>query len=267
MVKIGDFATVGRVSVKALRYYADIGLLCPLHIDSRTGYRYYSASQLPVLNRILVYKNLGFSLDQTRSLLEEASPADRLRELLERRQNDLARKLELEQAQLADVEARIRQIEREGRLPRYEVLLKEDPAREVVSIRRTLASYDALDPLFREMSAGIPKADIGGFGAVWHQCLYSGQEIDCQALLFLKSTARVPRGLTVERLAGSTVASVVHQDTDSDPFPDVYTAVLETADSAGLEILWPMRELYYPSGSVALGVTEIQFPVQKLQAS
>jgi len=267
MVKIGDFAKIGRVSVKALRYYADIGLLSPVHIDSSSGYRYYSAAQLPVLNRILVYKNLGFSLDQTRSLLEDDSSPERLRELLERRQSDLARKLEAEQAQLTEVESRIRQIEREGRMPRYEVLLKDDPARQVVSIRRTLPSYEALDPLLREISAQLPKSDIEGFGAVWHQCLFTGHEIDCEGLIFLKAGARAPGAFHVDHWAAQTVASVVHQDTDSDPFPDVYTAVLKSADSAGLEILWPMRELYYPAGNSALNVTEIQFPVQKINAA
>ena len=59
MFKIGDFSKLCRVPVSALRYYADIGLLEPAHIDSFSGFRFYTIDQLPRLNRILALKDLG----------------------------------------------------------------------------------------------------------------------------------------------------------------------------------------------------------------
>jgi len=53
MFKIGDFSKLSLVSVKALRYYDELGLLRPARVDEFTGYRYYSASQLGRLHRIL----------------------------------------------------------------------------------------------------------------------------------------------------------------------------------------------------------------------
>jgi DNA-binding transcriptional MerR regulator len=64
MLKIGDFSRLSLASVKALRYYDELGLLRPARVDELTGYRYYSASQLTRLNRILVLKDLGLSLQQ-----------------------------------------------------------------------------------------------------------------------------------------------------------------------------------------------------------
>ncbi len=58
MFKIGDFSRLSQVTVKALRYYDELGLLKPTHVDRFTGYRYYSATQLPRLNRILALKDL-----------------------------------------------------------------------------------------------------------------------------------------------------------------------------------------------------------------
>ena len=66
MIKIGDFARLSQVSVVTLRYYAETDLLKPVKVDALTGYRFYSADQLPRLNRILALKDLGFSLDQIR---------------------------------------------------------------------------------------------------------------------------------------------------------------------------------------------------------
>ena len=41
MFKIGDFARLNKVTVKALRHYESVGLLQPGHIDAPTGYRYH----------------------------------------------------------------------------------------------------------------------------------------------------------------------------------------------------------------------------------
>jgi DNA-binding transcriptional MerR regulator len=256
MVKIGDFARMGRVSIKALRHYDDIGLLRPVRVDSRTGYRYYSASQLPLLNRLLVYKNLGFSLEQTSVLLRRNSSPEELRELLRARQTELTRRIEVESVQLADVVSRIQQIELEGDRPRYDVLLKEVESREVLSIRKILPDYQALEPLLNSMSAGLPASEVDGYGAIWHQCLFSGAEIDCEALVFLKDARNVCR------LPAARVASVIYNDRDEDPFPHVYRAVLEQIHSSGDEIQWPMREIYYSDGGSRFDVTEVQFPIR-----
>ncbi len=43
MFKIGDFSRISQVSVKTLRYYDEIGLLKPAHVDRFTGYRYWTS--------------------------------------------------------------------------------------------------------------------------------------------------------------------------------------------------------------------------------
>lgn len=256
MLKIGDFARIGRISVKALRHYAAIGLLPPAYIDRASGYRYYSAAQLPILNRLLIYRNLGFSLSQTRALLDESCPAARLRALLGARQTELTCRIEAEAAQLAEVMKRIKQIECEEKRPRYDVVIREAEPCEVISVRETLPDYAALPPLFRHLRRAIPKTEIQAHGAIWHCCGSSGNAIDCEAFLMLKHPLTGSRPASV-----STVASVTYHSSDDDPFPQVYRAVLGAIDDGAYEILWPMREIYY---SEDLSVTEVQFPIRKL---
>lgn len=71
MFKIGEFSKITQVAGSQLRYYDEIGLLNPAKIDEWTGYRYYSAQQIPRLNRILALKDLGLSLDQVRRMLDD----------------------------------------------------------------------------------------------------------------------------------------------------------------------------------------------------
>jgi len=66
MFRIGDFSRLSQVSIKALRFYDEVGLLKPTLVDGATGYRYYSANLLPRLNRIL---KQGSSIPQAVSVI------------------------------------------------------------------------------------------------------------------------------------------------------------------------------------------------------
>jgi DNA-binding transcriptional MerR regulator len=65
---IGHIAKLAHVSVRTLRHYDRIGLLHP-SAHSEAGYRLYSSQDLERLQRILCYRQLGFSLRQIKALL------------------------------------------------------------------------------------------------------------------------------------------------------------------------------------------------------
>src|ERR687894_1520910 len=100
MFKIGEFSKLSRVSVKALRLYDELGLLKPASVDQFSGYRYYSAEQLPRLNRILVLKELGFSLEQIGQLLREELTTAQLHAMLRLKQAELTQRLEADRLRL-----------------------------------------------------------------------------------------------------------------------------------------------------------------------
>lgn len=147
MFKIGDFSKLSKVSVKALRYYDEIGLLKPAWVDPFTGYRYYSADQLPRLNRILALKDLGLSLEQIARLADDELPPAQIRGMLRLKQAEIQQQVEAEQARLARVEARLRQIEEEGTMPTYDVVLKKVEPQTVVAIRDIIPTYGDQGPL------------------------------------------------------------------------------------------------------------------------
>lgn len=66
--KIGEFSRLGRVTVRTLRHYEQIGLLEPEVVDRWTGYRYYSAGQLQKLLTIVQLRDLGFTLSEIAEL-------------------------------------------------------------------------------------------------------------------------------------------------------------------------------------------------------
>src|SRR5688572_3328315 len=138
MIKIGEFSKLVQVPVPTLRYYDQLGLLKPVEVDRLTGYRYYSARQLPRLHRILALKGLGFSLEQIGAVLAEGLTPEQMRGMLRLRHAQLSRQLVEAQSQLVDVEVRLQQIEREGTVSTYDVILKRVEPRLVASVRAIL---------------------------------------------------------------------------------------------------------------------------------
>ncbi|MCM3879654.1 MAG: MerR family transcriptional regulator [Vicinamibacterales bacterium] len=53
-----------------------LGLLRPGVVDASTGYRYYTSAQLLRLNRILVLRDLGLSLEQIGGVIDQEQSAD-----------------------------------------------------------------------------------------------------------------------------------------------------------------------------------------------
>jgi DNA-binding transcriptional MerR regulator len=124
MLKIRDFARLAEVSMTTLRYYDEIGLLKPVHVDPETGYRFYTIDQLPHLHRILAFKELGLGLTQIVEILDEGVSPEALQGMLRFRQAQLQQNIQTEQEQLVRIEARLRSLEQSSCMPVYEVVLK-----------------------------------------------------------------------------------------------------------------------------------------------
>ncbi len=115
MFRIGLFAKLCQVSVSALRYYDEIGLLSPSAVDPFTGYRYYVAEQASRLNRINGLKELGLSLEDITQLLDTDLPIEQLRTMLHAKEQELEASINTQQEQLQRVRARLSQLEWEDR--------------------------------------------------------------------------------------------------------------------------------------------------------
>jgi MerR family transcriptional regulator, thiopeptide resistance regulator len=77
---VGQVAALAGVSVRTLHHYDDVGLVTP---GGRTsgGYRLYGEADLARLRDVLSYRELGFSLEQVRQILDDplTDPAEHLR--------------------------------------------------------------------------------------------------------------------------------------------------------------------------------------------
>ena len=204
MFSIGEFSRVARVTPRLLRHYEELGLFQPEHIDPETGYRFYSALQLPHLNRILALKELGLSLSQILRLLDEHISTEEIRGMLIMRKAQIEQTLRDELERVRSIEARLGQIEEQGELF-DDVVLKAIPARTFLSIRQVVPSKEEGFALMAEMQGVLPrlagKSAIGQFALRFLSESFETENIDVEMGFLLDGD--VPK--TVLRSDGRTM--------------------------------------------------------------
>jgi DNA-binding transcriptional MerR regulator len=271
--KIGDFSRLSLVSVKALRYYDELGLLKPARVDEFTGYRYYSASQLTRLNRILAMKDMGLSLEQIALLLDKELTPDQIRGMLRLKQVELRQQLVEGQARLARIEAWLQAFEQEVTMPAYDVVLKKVAPLQVAQVRGVAPSMEqigpTLDRLFDQVLGYISQQGVAPVGpgiTLYYDTEYRERDISVGACLSFEGyLGDGEEAKVVELPAVETMASVIHYGSFS-TMNQAYNAILKWIETNGYHISGPTRELnleYERGGDQSKFVTEIQFPVEK----
>jgi DNA-binding transcriptional MerR regulator len=221
MFRIGEFSKIAQVSGRLLRFYDEIGLLSPDFIDAQTGYRYYSAQQLPRLNRILVLKELGLSLEQIAQFLERDASIDEIRGMLTLRKAQIEQTLEEETARLQRVESRLQQIDVHGQIQEPDVVLKSVSAQQFLSIREVLPDFSAVQGRVRRIATIVPAAlgdhCLNHLAVLIHSPIYEPDVFDVEIGYLFTGKAPKPvrlsedRTLTVRELpAVETMATLVH---------------------------------------------------------
>jgi DNA-binding transcriptional MerR regulator len=279
MFKIGEFSKLVQVPVPTLRYYDQLDLLKPLEVDRFTGYRYYSASQLPRLNRILALRGLGFSLDQIGSVLGEDLTTEQMRGMLRLRHAQISQELANVQSQLLEVETRLQQIEREQKISSYDVLLKQVDPLLVASVRAVLPRHSDSGSLFGEVYEAIkpyvnealhPNPELGGQTIVlWYDTEFKETDVDGGAAFILRCPIPESGRVKIHELPGALMASTVHHGS-FETIGEAHTAVYQWIEANGYRIVGPDHEMnLYHTPPIRQDdtsyVTEIQYPVEKIE--
>ncbi|MBG6104600.1 MerR family transcriptional regulator [Micromonospora vinacea] len=275
MFTIGDFARLGRVSVRMLRHYDSIGLLRPASVDPHTGYRSYRADQLRRLNRVIALKELGLTLEQVRAIVDDAVDVAELRGMLRLRRSQLAEQLAADTARLTAVEARLRMIESEGRMTTQDVVLKEIAPVRVAELTAVAPSYQSEDigpviqPLYPELFRRLDAAGITptGPGIAWYEPAPGddGDAVVVHAAVTVGVGASAASDVAVVDLPGlRNAATIIHHGAMDDVEPSMQ-ALARWIEENGYRTDGFAREVYleYCADTPEKGVTELQVAVYR----
>lgn len=92
LLTIGQFAALHGINKKTLMWYDEIGLFKPAAVNPENGYRCYNYHQSPILETILLLRELDVPLTEIRDFMKNRS-AENMKCLLEERIADLDRQL------------------------------------------------------------------------------------------------------------------------------------------------------------------------------
>jgi DNA-binding transcriptional MerR regulator len=234
-----------------LRHYDAIGLLTPASVDPVTGYRLYQVGQLAELNRLIALKDLGFTLDQVRSIMAATVTVAELRGMLRLRQAEIQSRIAEETARLARIEARLLTIEDESGVPLDGVVVKRLAPVRVAELTGPASGYEpeaitpVIQPLYDELwqrlcAAGLARA---GPGVAYYEDR-SGQLIVHAAVPVNDAPVSTTSGLSIVDLPEvASAAVIIHHGSMDDVLPTVQ-ALARWIDASG-----------YRSGGYAREVT------------
>jgi DNA-binding transcriptional MerR regulator len=278
MFKIGEFSKIAQVSGRLLRYYDDIDLFKPQHTDLWTGYRYYTADQLPHLNRILALKELGLSLDQIKQLLKSDIGDDEIRTLYLERKAQLEQSLRDELARLQQVRLRLDQLDRQAAEWMPDVVIKQAPAQPVLSYRDAHMTIERLYQLFDRLCQFAPhrsaeKSTYSPIFTVLYSDIFTPEAtMDLEIGVVLNAERVKPLRiaddvmLTMHELAAvEQMATIVHRGMDD--HPTTYNALGRWLEQHHYRIVGPGREMVLELGASTEpenSIVEIAFPVERV---
>jgi DNA-binding transcriptional MerR regulator/effector-binding domain-containing protein len=265
-MSIGTFAGIAQVSVRMLRHWDAVGLLTPAHVDEWSGYRSYSAAQLTRLNRIVALRDLGFGLDDVRTMLADGVTTERLEELLRTRRRRVETEHAVAVTRLAEVARRLQEIQ-ESTMSSIEIVTKSLPALRLAARRAHFPDGAVQGDVVEGMFVGVAEAIGHRSGAletpVAEYTWDDDGDLDVVAG-YAYGGEPDERFEIVELPAVERAACAVHLG-EMVRVRQTWGALMTGIEERGLRPAGPGRELYVetmPDDDQSGWVTELQMPVR-----
>jgi DNA-binding transcriptional MerR regulator len=243
---IGRFARACRLTVKALRHYAEERVLLPAHVDASTGYRYYTREQVGDAVLIGLLRQLDLGLPAIRVLLQ--APPDRRAAVLAREAQRIEREMAHQLARRQQALAAIERFIATGSLEPHPVSIHRVPPLRV-AYRSTQTTAEALvadsTTLLRDLFEALQQAGCGFIDPVF--CMNddtgSDDQITVHACVTLTGSAGGWPADAVRDLPGGDFAAVLHRG----PYETLgvaYHALYAWAQAHGHETCGLLREVF-----------------------
>lgn len=268
MFTIGEFSRLTGLTVKALRFYHEEGLLVPTTVNDQTGYRYYDASKVELARTIAFLKELDFSLAEIRELLRECDDAAGLTAALERQRDAIDERIRrLKKArQLLD---EFLQAQREGKTMLTTTATAQCEEKSLPAMK--IAAYRMQAP-YKECGAGFAKIGKAFWSQICGPALLLCYDMEYQEVANFEACMPVKGGqsrdgIEVRELPAARCVSLLHQG----PYEKIgrsYEKALAYVKEKNYELVSPCREVYlkgpgmFFKGNPKKYLTEIQLVVE-----
>ena len=136
LLKIGELAAFVGVSPKALRVYEKMNIITPVKVDEETGYRYYSAGQMEMIESLLELQDMGFTLSEIEKVLSGKSSKDELSEIFDRKRDELQDRIWKTEARLKELEILKENLGKDSGIKAFNEMDDDERARTLAKLIR-----------------------------------------------------------------------------------------------------------------------------------
>jgi DNA-binding transcriptional MerR regulator len=263
LVSIGDFSRMTHLSIKALRFYHDQGLLEPARIDPDTGYRFYEPAQVPVAQVIRRFRDLDMPLDQVKAVLQAPD--------LETRTKEIISHLTAMEAKLAEMQMSVASLRAllEEPSPGPAVEFRSIPATPALAVRATVTTEEAWawgTGAFEEIYGRITGAGLspaGPGGALFPAGFFELEQAELTAFVPVSEAPQADgrvRSLTIPAVEAAVLLHTGPVGDMDQTYGRLGTVVAERA----IGVDGPIREYYlvpFTEPDMSRHRTEICWPV------
>lgn len=273
LIPIGRFSRMTRLSIKALRFYDEQGLLIPAWVDPATGYRHYRRGQAGRAEAIRVLRLIDMPVPEIRDLLADDDAELTGKRLLVHRER-LRDRLAEQERMLRFLE---RLIDRGGNVMPYQVTIKEIADVPVAGLRlhASLATAGTvLQHGFGTVAVALGQAGVVPVGppfVVYHDVIDERTDGEIEICFPVPAGTVVPAGpVQYRELLGGPVVSTIHRGPYQEISP-AYHVVTGWIEDNGVAAHGAPREIYLNDpqsvGSPEELITEVQFPIDRMPSA
>ena len=271
MFRIGEFSKMSKTTIKALRYYNEVGLLKPEVTDRFTSYRFYTTNQLIILHQIQAFRQIGLSIDEIKLILSGYDAS----EILMKRKAELKTELAEGTSQLLRVEF-ILQENGENHIMNYTATIKDLPGYTVYSKKMTIPNYDTYFEVIPALGEVIEKQYPDLKCTVPEYCFvvyldgeYREKDINIEFCEAVTKRWLDFSDIVFKDIDPVTVASVLHKGSYKE-LSKAYTYIYRWIEENGYTSTSNPRESYidgiWNRDDEAEWLTELQVPITKVKA-
>ena len=269
LFKIGEMAGMFHVSISTLRHYEKIGILIPEYVDPETGYRYYSTRQFEVLYTIKYLRNVGLTLAEIASFVNNRS-LDEIKLLLQQQIEQVRKKIVELEAVEKQIKNRLWQIAHADSAITGVIKLEHMPARKLLILNKEIVPENpgeielAISELYGKTVS--PEVFLGKIGVGVHEeHIKRGVFRPCDFLfMVVEENEKQINDCVIlpEMTCAVTCFSGGHEEAE-EPYKKLLAHLAENE----YEITGPALEMtiidYGFTNDISKFLTEIQIPIRK----
>ena|GEM_PF-1584465 len=258
LLSIGRFAQLTRISVSALRFYADVKLLEPALIDPDSSYRYYDPEQVALAERIAALRSVDLPLEEIGRWLSASD--EEAAWILERHEQRLFERFQIQREALRSVG---RMLNGQRRIPELTIQERDWPAQTLLSVREQVTQTDfwtLRQQAHGEMEGLLEQVNLKATGLPferYHNREFFGEALETEFCLPISRPIAVSGRVRLSEIAAHRVVCAVHPG-DWTTYGSSYAALMHWLEECGPYTVGAAYTI------LSTGETELGFAVERI---